>query len=49
MLNINLNLPTIPTQDEKDAMDGANTASTTNVFATINDVPTKTIGNSQKK
>ncbi len=42
MLNINLNLPTIPTQDEKDAMDGANTPSTTNVFATINDVPTKT-------
>jgi len=41
MLNINLNLPTIPTQDEKDAMDGANTPSTTNVFSTANDLALK--------
>jgi hypothetical protein len=41
MLNINLNLPTIPTQDEKDAMDGANAPSTTNVFITANDLDLK--------
>jgi hypothetical protein len=41
MLNINLNLPTIPTQNEKDAMDGANTPSTTNVFSTANDLALK--------
>ena len=38
MLNINLNLPTLPTQDQKDAMDGANTPDATNVFATMNDL-----------
>ena len=42
MLNINLNLPTLPTQDQKDAMDGANTPDSTNVFITANDLPTKT-------
>lgn len=38
MLNINLNLPTLPTQDQKDAMDGANTPDSTNVFVTANDL-----------
>jgi hypothetical protein len=41
-MDINLNLPTLPTQDEKDAMDGANSPSTLNVFSTANDLPTKT-------
>ncbi len=43
MLNINLNLPTLPTQDEKDAMDGANLPSATNVFVTANDISTPTL------
>jgi hypothetical protein len=38
MLTINLNLPTLPTQDQKDAMDGANTPDSTNVFVTANDL-----------
>ena len=41
MLNINLNLPTLPTQDQKDAMDGANTPDSTNVFITANDLALK--------
>jgi len=41
MLNINLNLPTLPTQDEKDAMDGANTPNASNVFLTANDLALK--------
>ena len=43
MLNINLNLPTLPTQDQKDAMDGANTPDATNVFLTANDITASTL------
>ncbi|CAB5218366.1 hypothetical protein UFOVP212_23 [uncultured Caudovirales phage] len=43
MLNINLNLPTLPTQDQKDAMDGANTPDATNVFVTANDLSIPTL------
>ena len=43
MLTINLNLPTLPTQDQKDAMDGANTPDSTNVFITANDLTIPTL------
>lgn len=43
MLNINLNLPTLPTQDQKDAMDGANAPDATNVFLTANDITASTL------
>ena len=43
MLTINLNLPTLPTQDQKDAMDGANTPDSTNVFVTANDLTIPTL------
>ena len=38
MLNINLNLPTLPTQDQKDAMDNANGPDASNPFATMADI-----------
>jgi hypothetical protein len=37
-MDINLNLPTLPTQDQKDAMDNANVPDSTNPFATMADV-----------
>ena len=43
MLNINLNLPTLPTQDQKDAMDNASTPDATNVFITANDLTIPTL------
>jgi hypothetical protein len=42
-MDINLNLPTLPTQDQKDAMDGANTPDSTNVFVTANDLTIPTL------
>jgi hypothetical protein len=43
MLTINLNLPTLPTQDQKDAMDNANAPDGTNVFITANDLTIPTL------
>jgi hypothetical protein len=40
-MDINLNLPTLPTSDQKNALDGANAPSTSNVFATANDLALK--------
>ena len=42
-MEINLNLPTLPTQDQKDAMDNANTPDATNVFITANDLTIPTL------
>jgi len=33
-MDINLNLPTLPTTNQKNALDGANSPSTSNVFVT---------------
>ena len=43
MLTINLNLPTLPTSDQKDAMDNANAPDGTNVFITANDLTIPTL------
>lgn len=39
MPNVNLTLPTLPTSDQKDAMDNANTPDASNPFLTNNDLP----------
>ena len=40
-MDINLNLPTLPTTNQKNALDGANSPSTSNVFSTANDLALK--------
>jgi hypothetical protein len=40
-MDINLNLPTLPTTNQKNALDGANSPSTSNVFITANDLALK--------
>jgi len=40
-MDINLNLPTLPTTNQKNALDGANSPSTSNVFVTANDLALK--------
>jgi hypothetical protein len=40
-MDINLNLPTLPTTNQKNALDGANSPSTSNVFSTTNDLALK--------
>lgn len=40
-MDINLNLPTLPTSDQKNALNGANAPSTSNVFSTANDLALK--------
>jgi hypothetical protein len=40
-MDINLNLPTLPTTNQKNALDGANAPSTSNVFITANDLALK--------
>ena len=42
-MEINLNLPTLPTSDQKDAMDNANAPDGTNVFITANDLTIPTL------